>query len=278
LSAIAGVFRRFFFKRLRFHLFGIQGSTQSGYAAMTSIITDDLGTIATPTTEAQILNSESVALCRPWSFTTHDVDLAGQGLSWYSTDTSASGTEFGEAPGLAYLAISQTTNANDIQIQLYVEYECEVCMRSAATLVPELSLFGGLVTGGGTVVASNLLGTTPTVDADAANILATSGVIAFRRNQTAVMSVNVAGTALTAINTPAGWTLLSATTSSTSASAVFAKLVTAGEASGVLSMPSGTPTSSTVVVSSVPPLSVTVSEPMPVLRTLHEPRIKYLHI
>lgn len=260
LSAIASAFRRFKFQRLRFHMFGLAGSNNGGYIACTSIITDDLGTQATPSTEAQILNSEGVALARPWSFTTHDVDVDAQGLEWYSTDVSAAATEFGEAPGLAYFYTSATTVAGDNSWQVYVEYEVDISVRAAVSLVSSLSLFGGLIASGGTLAASNLLGTAAIADADSLNILATGGgTISFRQSQTAIIALNVQGTTLTAINVPAGWTQISATNTATNASIVITNTVTAGQSVGPFTMPSGTPTSALAVVSGVPPSSVSLS-------------------
>lgn len=257
LSAIASAFRRFKFQRVRFHLFGLSGSNSGGYCAATSIITDDLGTQASPTTEAQILNSEGVALARPWSFTIHDVDTDAQGLEWYSTDTSAGPTEFGEAPGIVYFYVSATANAGDNNWQVYVEYEVDLSVRAAVTLVTSPSLFGGLVSSGGSLASTNLLGTAATADVDSANIITNNiGKIIFRQSQTAVVALNVIGTGLTAIDIPAGWNLLSATTTATNASIVITAPVTTGINVGPFTMPFGTITSSSAVVSSVPPSSV----------------------
>ena len=67
LSAMAAVFRRYWFKRIRVWVYGIDAATQSGYIAVTSLVTDDLSSVATLDTEAELLNNENVAVGRPGS-------------------------------------------------------------------------------------------------------------------------------------------------------------------------------------------------------------------
>ncbi len=259
LSAIASVFRRYFFRKIRFHLYGIQASTQNGYAAMTSFVTDDLSTVAAPTTEAQILNGESVSVCRAWSYTTHDVDLAGQGLRWYSTDTTASSTEFGEACGEAYLAVSQTTAVNDIRIQLYVEYEVELCMRIAASQLTVENAFGGRITGGGTLSTSNLLGDAAILDSQSSGLTVNSaGVVTINYTGEVLMMVDFGGTSSVGPTTPAGWTQLQNTNASGGSTSTFAKSVTAGETVGPLQASAASVTSSDVIFAVAPTGSVGV--------------------
>jgi len=158
LSAIAGVWRRYVPTKMKFHLFAISAATQRGYVSMSSLVTDDLSTLATPSTEAQILNQENVAVGRPWSYCCHTVNLAGMGLKWYSTDTTTSSSEFGEFVGRAFLGIPATTAAADISVQVYVEYDVEFCQRIAGNLVlTNDGLVGGRVYTTGLSSTTNLL-------------------------------------------------------------------------------------------------------------------------
>ena len=65
LSAIAGVWRRYWFSKIKVHMFGITAATQLGFVALASLVTDDLSSPITPSTEAQMLNMENVAVGRP---------------------------------------------------------------------------------------------------------------------------------------------------------------------------------------------------------------------
>lgn len=184
LSGIATVWRRYYFRKLRFHLFGINAATQSGYTAMSSLVTDDLATLVTPSTEAQVLNMENLAIGRPWSYVVHTVNLGGLGLEWYTTDVTASSSEFGEAIGRAFLALPGTTLVADIKVQLYVEYDVEFCQRISSNLVieppPICQTNGGKITGNGSVSTSNLLGDSATVDPQSVGIsVNSSGVVTF---------------------------------------------------------------------------------------------------
>lgn len=135
LSSIASVWCRYSFKKLRFHVFGISAATQRGYTAASSFVNDDLGTVPSVTTEAQILNLENVAVGRPWSYVYHDVNLGALGLDWYTCDTTDSVSPNGEAIGSLILGAATTTAANDILFQLYVEYDVEFCVRTASTSI-----------------------------------------------------------------------------------------------------------------------------------------------
>lgn len=199
LSAIASVWRRYYPRLLRFHLFGIAAATQQGYTAMSSLVTDDLATLVSPTTESQILNQEEVAVGRPWSYVVHNVNLGGLGLKWYTTDIATASSEFGEYIGRAFLGIPQTALNNDILIQVYVEYDVEFCQRIAASLVsepiPEVSLQGGKIASGGSITASNLLGSSPTIDAQAVGLsVDSSGNVTIAKAGTYLVSFYGSGT------------------------------------------------------------------------------------
>lgn len=174
LSAIATVWRRYYFRRLRFHLFGIAAATQRGYTAMSSLVTDDLATLITPSTESQILNQEQVAIGRPWSYVCHEVNLGGLGLEWYTCDAGDGASEFGEYIGRAFLGIPQTTTDADIEIQVYVEYDVEFCQRIAASLDPICNLFGGTIESTTGVSTSNVLGSSPSIYSGSTGISASS--------------------------------------------------------------------------------------------------------
>lgn len=252
LSEIAGVWRRFYFKKLRFHLYGITAATQSGYTAMSSLITDDLATLQTPTTEAQILNQENVALGRPWSFIFHDVNLGGLGLDWYTTDVSQSSSEFGEAIGRAFLGLPQTTTPSDILVQVYVEYDCEFCQRIAASLVPE-GLIGGRAVALTGVTNANLLGTLASVDQQSQGYTVNSaGVVTFTRGGDVTMFFNITGTTLVPFTVPALWTDMGRNGSAGFQVGAIRKTVTAGESVGPITMPSGSPSNTNVFISRYP--------------------------
>ena len=201
LSAIATVWRRYYFKSLRFHLFGIAAATQRGYTAMSSLVTDDLATLITPTTESQILNQEQVAIGRPWSYVVHVVNLGGLGLEWYTCDSGDGSSEFGEYIGRAFLGIPQTTTESDIEIQVYVEYDVEFCQRVAATLDPIASCPGGLITSG-TPTTSNILGSAAIIDSGSLGFAVDSaGIITFTTAGTYLVSTVVNGASITAAPT-----------------------------------------------------------------------------
>lgn len=198
LSAIAGVWRRYVPTKVKFHLFAISAATQRGYVSMSSLVTDDLSTLATPTTEAQILNQENVAVGRPWSYCCHTVNLAGMGLKWYSTDTTTGTSEFGEYIGRAFLGIPGTTAAADIQVQVYVEYDMEFCQRIASNLVLANNNFvGGRVFHTTLSSASDLL-VGGTLDNLSKQILfnSTTGEITLVQAGTYLIGVFVTGTGL----------------------------------------------------------------------------------
>lgn len=136
LSAIAGVWCRYFFRKLRFHIFGISAATQKGYTVMASFVNDDLAQDPAITNEAQLLNLENVAVGRPWSYSIHEVNLGAQGLEWYTCDGSAS-TPAGEYVGKALAGAATTAVAGDIQYQVYVEYDVEFAVRSAVGTLTE---------------------------------------------------------------------------------------------------------------------------------------------
>lgn len=199
LSAIASVWRRYYPRKLKFHLFGINAATQRGYVAMSSLVTDDLATLTTPTTEAQILNQENIAVGRPWSYTCHTVNLGGLGLLWYSSDSTQSNTEFGEFIGRAFLGIPGTSANADISVQVYVEYDFEFCQRITASLVPApFDRIGGRVFQTNlTPSASNLL-VGGTLDNSTQNIILddTAGTVTLTLGGTYLIDVFISGTTL----------------------------------------------------------------------------------
>lgn len=266
LSAIATVWRRYYFKMLRFHLFGIAAATQRGYTAMSSLVTDDLATLITPTTEAQILNQEQVAIGRPWSYVVHDVNLGGLGLEWYTTDAGDGAAEFGEYIGRAFLGIPATTTDSDIEIQVYVEYDVEFCQRVAATLDPLSNANGGAIVGGGTFAASNILGDSASVDTQAIGLsVDTSGVITFANAGTYLLTVLVFGTGITAITTPSGWTNAGNTPAAagTSLTAIFFKnTVAVGESVGPIVVTATTVTGCTIRIGQSPNSSLLCPPPL----------------
>jgi len=265
LSAIATVWRRYYFKMLRFHLFGIAAATQRGYTAMSSLVTDDLATLVTPTTEAQILNQEQVAIGRPWSYVVHDVNLGGLGLEWYTSDAGDGPAEFGEYIGRAFLGIPSTTADADIEIQVYVEYDVEFCQRIAATLDPLSNPNGGAIVGAGNFAAANILGDTAAVDAQAVGLsVDTSGVITIANAGTYLLTVLVVGTGLTAITSPAGWTDAGSVPNGAGTSLVgtfFKNVVSQGETLGPIAVTATTVTGATVRLAQSPASSLLAPAP-----------------
>ncbi len=198
LSAIAGVWRRYVPTKVKFHLFAISAATQRGYVSMSSLVTDDLSTLATPSTESQILNQENVAVGRPWSYCCHTVNLAGMGLRWYSTDTTGGTTEFGEYVGRAFLGIPGTTAAADIQVQVYVEYDMEFCQRIASSLVlANDNLVGGRIFVSTLSSTSDLL-QGGTLDNSSRQVLfdSTTGTVTLVQAGTYLIGVFIAGTGI----------------------------------------------------------------------------------
>jgi hypothetical protein len=258
LSAIASVWRRYFPKKVRFHLFGISAATQEGYTAMSSLVTDDLATLSTPTTEAQILNQENVAVGRPWSCVTHDVNLGGLGLDWYTSDVASGSGEFGEYIGRSFLGIPQTTADNDILIQVYVEYDMEFCQRIAASLVSSCVSVGGSIDSGGTLAITNVLGDAATLDPQTNGLSVDSaGNITIVRAGSYVGWVAANGPSLAGPSVPSGtgcsFTSFSSLASGSTAFWIFAFDATAGAVLDPFTLSSGTVLAGTARIGAVPP-------------------------
>jgi hypothetical protein len=267
LSGIATVWRRYFFRKLRFHLFGINAATQSGYTAMSSLVTDDLATLVTPSSESQVLNMENLAIGRPWSYVVHTVNLGGLGLEWYTTDTTASSSEFGEAIGRAFLALPATTSVADIRVQIYVEYDIEFCQRISSDLVAACDpISGGRIVGSG-VSTSNILGTSATVDSQSVGISV---------NSSGVITISSAGTYLLtcagstgsppsslAYNLGMGITSLGSfvTYGSSNFTGYLAFTCTPGSTIGPISISASSISSGIVQIASAPSNSLSYSEP-----------------
>lgn len=263
LSAIASVWRRYYPKMLRFHLFGIAAATQRGYTSMSSLITDDLSTTVNPDTEQEILNQENVAIGRPWSYVTHDVNLGGLGLKWYSTDTT-DGSGPGEYIGRAFLGIPQTTTDSDIEVQVYVEYDVEFCQRIASGLIatpapPEERISGGQITGGGTIATSNILGTAAFVDNQSQGVsIDSSGVITMENGGTYLVAAIATGTSLgPIISANFVSTLASQGDGSVTMFIGRALNLNPNDTIGPFTIDVGTPSSTTVYLARVPPDSIT---------------------
>jgi len=121
LSAIADVFARYKIKKMILHVLGRSASTQAGNLALSSLMLDDSGSIITANTEGLIKNMEGCLVVRGWESGSHVVDTGALGLKWYNTDAGAILQQI----GAIYRYIPQTTANNDLNWDLYVEYEVE---------------------------------------------------------------------------------------------------------------------------------------------------------
>lgn len=121
LSAIADVFARYTIKKMKLHALGRSASTQAGNLALSSLMLDNDGTVIVANTEALIKNMEGCLVLRGWESGSHVVDCGALGMKWYNTDVGA----LHQTIGAIYRYISQTTANNDLNWDLYVEYEVE---------------------------------------------------------------------------------------------------------------------------------------------------------
>lgn len=114
--------------------------------------------------------------------------------------------------------------------------------------------------GGGTLSATNLLGTTPSLDGSALGIsVSTAGVITFNSNAYVNMTLSVTGTSITNTDNPAGWVVSFNTLQSTiQNSRQWIKYVRRGETVGPFTNVGSTPTDCTVWISVAPYQSLTI--------------------
>lgn len=133
LAQEAALFERFKFHKLRIWIYGKSASTTAGSMAMTSAVNDGLGGSLTTTTETQVKNLGDVVECRGQDFQVHDVDCGASGLKWLVTDTDAVSAVTGAQLGLLIYYIDATAAAGDLKFSVYVEYDIEFDVRTAAS-------------------------------------------------------------------------------------------------------------------------------------------------
>lgn len=127
LSAIADLFVRYRFRRLRWYVIGESATTQAGSGAFGSYVNDMGGGTITINTDAIIRNSEGVIILRGWESGVHEVDCKATGLRWMSCDADAgSSAGFGAALGQLFSSIPQTSGGSGLLTwSVYLEYDIE---------------------------------------------------------------------------------------------------------------------------------------------------------
>lgn len=134
LSAIADVFLRYRFRRLRYFLIGKSASTQAGTGSWASFVIDATTTSITTNTEAIIKNAEGALVLKGWESGVHEVDVNAAGPKWYNCDGDS--TPYNLGTFCHYLP--QTTAAGDLSWDVYVEYDVEFAEAVAAATVTPL--------------------------------------------------------------------------------------------------------------------------------------------
>lgn len=132
LSQEAALFERWKFHKLRIWIYGKSSSTAPGTITMTSAVNDGFGGSLAATTESQIKNLGSPCEVRGQDASFHEVDCAASGLKWLVTDTDALAAVTGSQLGLAIYYIDPTAVAGDLKYSVYVEYDIEFDIRTAA--------------------------------------------------------------------------------------------------------------------------------------------------
>lgn len=123
LSQVADVFRRFRWKKLRYHLFGRSASTQKGVLGFASMINDISADDVSVNTEAEIKNMEGCITLKGWESGVHIVDVNAQGFRWYNCSYDSGTGAYTCNPGFTYFSLPATTAAGDLSFDVYVEYE-----------------------------------------------------------------------------------------------------------------------------------------------------------
>lgn len=119
LTAIASVFRKYYFHKMRFHLIGRSASTQKGNMGFAVLVGNQ---DTTALTEVIVKNTESCAVVRGWESRTCDALVEAIALKWLDVNASDS---IDYSFGAALITIPATTAAGDLQWDVYVEYDVE---------------------------------------------------------------------------------------------------------------------------------------------------------
>lgn len=119
LTAIASVFRKYYFHKMRFHLIGRSASTQKGNMGFAVLMGNQDLTVLN---EVIIKNTESCAVVRGWESRTCDALVEATALKWLDVNASDS---IDYSFGAALVTIPATAAAGDLQWDVYVEYDVE---------------------------------------------------------------------------------------------------------------------------------------------------------
>lgn len=126
LSAIADLFVKYRFKRLRWYIVGESATTQAGSGAFGSAVNDGLGGALVVNTDAIVRNSEGVVILRGWETGCHEVDVKSSGLKFLSVDWDAAASGTGSILGLLFSSIPATpAGAGSLSWSVYLEYDIE---------------------------------------------------------------------------------------------------------------------------------------------------------
>jgi hypothetical protein len=133
LSGISKTFRRYYFKKLKYHLMGRSASTQKGNIGFSSMVDDHYAADASVNSETEVKNMQGCLVLKGWEGGTHVVDTGAQGFKWYTCDSGES-ADYIFNPGFTYFAMPLTAAAGDLSWDVYVEYEIEFDIAIASTI------------------------------------------------------------------------------------------------------------------------------------------------
>lgn len=257
LSQLAAHFEQYKFESIKFEYEAAQSSTKIG----TVIITTDYDAAdLAPVNKSQAMNYSGAMRGQPWFSFCHELDknsMKAYDKRYVRINTLPANQDIKTFDvGTVYICTEGQDNTDRIG-ELYVEYS--VRLWTSALNVPN-SIIGGRVLGGGTLSATNLLGTTPSLDGSALGIsVSTAGVITFNSNAYVNMTLSVTGTSITNTDNPAGWAVSFNTLQSTiQNSRQWIKYVRRGETVGPFTNVGSTPTDCTVWISVAPYQSLTI--------------------
>lgn len=132
LAQISSVFRRYKYRKMIWHLIGRSASTQKGVVGFASIVDDTASPDLHVLTESDVKNIQGCLVLKGWESGRHVVDVAAQGVKWYTTDVDDG---LAVSPGYTYIYTPATTANGDLSWDLYVEYEVEFDIAVTADII-----------------------------------------------------------------------------------------------------------------------------------------------
>ncbi len=260
LSGQAPLYETYRFKRLSFEFESSQSSSKIGVVIMS---TDYDAAEPAPINKQQIMDYMGASRGQSWTNFIHHCSIPAMNAyrkRYVRVGTLPANQDIKTFDsGNFYIATIGQDNTDQIG-ELYVNYEVE--FYTPQLNGPNQLLGGRVIASAASMVNTNLLGTTATLDGSASGInVDAAGIVTFLANAQVQATLNIVGTGLTTIDLPAGWTASSNSASTTATTRVFIKYVIRGETLGPLTMPSATTLTSGLLLLSVAPIgSLTVTE------------------